>query len=92
MRGISGLLVEIVTLIVAWMIYHKDYGTGAGSAIYMLWGVAIGAVGLVLGGIMGVMALLAGLVKNERISAAAAMSILAPPVVLVLVLAGVIRL
>ena len=92
MRGIVALAIEIVALLAAWATYRTDYGMGAGSAIFMLRGVGIGAAGLVIGGILGVVALLVGIAKNERISVAAVTAILVPLAMLILTLTGIIRL
>ena len=78
MLGFVALVVEFIALIAAWFVYQQGYGIGAGGAVHMLWGIAIGGSGLVLGGFIGTLGVIAGLVKTKRVPKMAVAAIIIP--------------
>jgi hypothetical protein len=88
MWGIVALAVEIIALIGAWFVYQQGYGVGAGGAMHMLWGLTIGSIGLIVGAFIGILGVIAGLVKTKRVPKMAVVAIIVPLGVLLLLATG----
>ena len=82
--GIAGLVIEITALITAWLVYQQGYGVGPDGAMPMLLGIAIGCIGLTLGGMLGALGIVFGLLRTKRVPKTAAAATLLPLVILLL--------
>jgi hypothetical protein len=79
--SVLGVAIEAVSLAVGWIIYKGGVGVGAGGITPMLAGIALGALGLFVGEILG----FTSLIKREGKPLVAAVAILIPLGVLIII-------
>lgn len=84
MYGIFGVAIEVVSLAVGWVIYRGGVGVGAQGVMPMLEGITLGAIGLLVGEILGI----TSLIKREGRPLAAAAAIIIPLGVLAIIATG----